>query len=249
MYIGLRVKYCSCQNFTKFEFYRHFRKMGRHKVSWKSSSGSPVAPCGQPDTETDMSMPVATFRNFANAPIKHSNLINQSGDSVVNIGYTTGEILALVPGRAIFSKTSIPSLGPTHPPIQFVPSVLSTTIEPSELEATYSPQFPFLLYAFMARGHIYFYLCLIASRINGWSLCWWLCAENVRLFSFILTWWKFNWNVQHAVYAGVCQTLTRIFFEAQKTLPKIHIHLNGNSKNIYRNGGHASTVWLKSIWC
>jgi len=78
-----------------------------------------------------------------------------------------GETLGLVPGRVIFSKTSIPSLGPTHPPIQCVRSVLSTTIQPPELEATSSPPFPFLLYTFMAHGHIYPYLYLIAIRING----------------------------------------------------------------------------------
>jgi hypothetical protein len=129
-----------------------------------------------------------------------------------------GETLGLVPGRAIFSKTSISSLGPTHPPIQYVPSVLSTTIQPPELEATSST--PFLLCTFMARGHIYPYLCLIAICISGWSLSWWVCAENVRLFSFLFTWWKFNWNVQHAVYAGVWQTLTRVFFEVQKLYRK-----------------------------
>ena len=179
-----------------------------------------------------------------------------------------GETLGLVPGRAIFSKTSIPSLEPTHPPIQCVPSVLSTTIQPPELEATYSPPFPFLFNAcrvFFPRRysrrslklplHIHFHF----SSIPLWHVDTFtpICAslpfalmvdryvgECVQKMYVCSVFFSRDENLTQctACCVCICQTLTRVFFEVQKTLPKIHIHLNGNSTNIYRNGGHASTV-------
>jgi hypothetical protein len=53
----------------KPEFSRQiFRKYSDIKFDEKPSNGSPAAPNGQMDGQTDMTNPIATFRHFANTP-------------------------------------------------------------------------------------------------------------------------------------------------------------------------------------
>jgi hypothetical protein len=64
----LHAKYPLClPDFNEnWIFSTDFRKIHKHKISWKSFSESQVVPCGR----TDITKLIVTFRNFANAPKK-----------------------------------------------------------------------------------------------------------------------------------------------------------------------------------
>jgi hypothetical protein len=72
--------------------------------------------------------------------------VNESRDSLVGIatGYgldDQGSVVRIpLAGRNFqFSMSSRPALGPTQPPIEWVPGALSTKIKLSECEADHSP--------------------------------------------------------------------------------------------------------------
>ena len=71
--------YCAsgCQILMKLEFSRQIlKKYPNFKFHKNPSNGSRVFPCGRTDRRTDMTKPIVAFRNFANAPKKHTNILH-----------------------------------------------------------------------------------------------------------------------------------------------------------------------------
>ena len=70
VYVGLHVQDpLFLPDFNKtWIFSTGIRKILQHQISQNPPSGSRVVPCGRKDGQTDMTLLIAAFRNFANAP-------------------------------------------------------------------------------------------------------------------------------------------------------------------------------------
>ena len=70
-YIGLEVKHLIfLADFNRtWIFFIYFRNITKYQISWKSSSGTRVVPCGRTGRQTDRHDEVSVaFRSFSNAP-------------------------------------------------------------------------------------------------------------------------------------------------------------------------------------